>query len=253
MAMAIFCMVTQTEISVENIYCAMSNSLSDISLIIGNMVLSAIILLLSIIAYLKIMPYLIAFISMSTFATCIYITESIMLINFFFVFLLAFLMLSLLGSKLTSNTSELAHENTNLKYEQQLVLDIFSLSKTQLQSYMTLAREKKLKAEVTSELLNILGHDAEKQICENVAYYLKQSKIEFDRIKEHLPELSTSELEICTLILQDKKLKEISLELGKTQSNITCQRTNIRNKLGLQKSDNLALFLKKRMNVSIYR
>ncbi|MEG1660470.1 MAG: LuxR family transcriptional regulator, partial [Bacteroides sp.] len=104
-----------------------------------------------------------------------------------------------------------------------------------------------LPPEKTAKLLELLGGAAEQQIRKNVTYYLKQSAIEFEKLNERLPELTTSEIEICSLILKEKKLKELSQELGKSPSNITCQRTNIRSKLGLKKEENLHQFLIKRM------
>lgn len=96
-----------------------------------------------------------------------------------------------------------------------------------MHSYMMLAREKKLAPERTAEILTTAGDAAEKRIRENVAHYIRQSSIDFDNLQKRLPELSPSELEICSLILKEKKLKEISELLGKSCSNITCQRTNI--------------------------
>ncbi|MEG0498758.1 MAG: hypothetical protein RR522_02640, partial [Alistipes sp.] len=129
----------------------------------------------------------------------------------------------------------------------QHMLDVFHLSDKQLQSYIALASEARLDTATTANLLNSLGDDAQRRIRDNVAYYLQQSAIEFGRLRERLPELSTSELQICALILKDKKLKEICADLNKSSSNITCQRTNIRAKLGLEKGENLHQFLKNRI------
>ncbi|MEG1564646.1 MAG: hypothetical protein RR365_13110 [Bacteroides sp.] len=248
-AISVLCVLTQIEISSETIYCAFQNRPYYIALIIGNMVLSAIVLLLSIMAYLRAIPYVVAALSMLGFGAGVYLTGSEVLLNFFLVFFLAFLALSFLGWKLTANTSELERENSNLKEEQQQVLDVLQVSKEQMQSYMTLAQnqEQKLPPEKTAKLLELLGGAAEQQIRKNVTYYLKQSAIEFEKLNERLPELTTSEIEICSLILKEKKLKELSQELGKSPSNITCQRTNIRSKLGLKKEENLHQFLIKRM------
>jgi DNA-binding NarL/FixJ family response regulator len=70
------------------------------------------------------------------------------------------------------------------------------------------------------------------------------SKQNLERV---FPELSSSEREICYLILQNKKLSEIGILLNKTESNITTQRGNIRKKLGMNPSDNLQKVLEKRI------
>jgi len=51
--------------------------------------------------------------------------------------------------------------------------------------------------------------------------------------------LTPSEIEICDLILKEKKMNEILQILGKSQGNVTSRRTNIRRKLGLSPADNL--------------
>ncbi|MEG2755505.1 MAG: LuxR C-terminal-related transcriptional regulator [Mucinivorans sp.] len=246
-SLALLCIVTQLELSAETIFCIIHSSPYNLALTIGNMVLSAIILLLSVIAHLNVMPYVVAAMSMAGYAISILITGSEVISNFFFVFLLLFILLSVLGWKLNSNTTALEHENSELKDEQQQVLNMFHMSKEQMRSYVTLARKKRLKPEKTAELLKSLGGNAERQIRDNVAYYIKQTSIDLENIRERMPELTASETEICALILKDKKLKEISQELDKSPSNITCQRTNIRTKFGLKKEDNLYLFLVKKM------
>ncbi|MEG1606863.1 MAG: LuxR C-terminal-related transcriptional regulator [Mucinivorans sp.] len=246
-SLALLCIVTQLELSAETAFCIIHSNPYNLALTIGNMVLSAIILLLSVIAHLNVMPYVVAAMSMAGYAISILITGSEVISNFFFVFLLLFILLSVLGWKLNSNTTALEHENSELKDEQQQVLNMFHMSKEQMRSYVTLARKKRLKPEKTAELLKSLGGNAERQIRDNVAYYIKQTSIDLENIRERMPELTASETEICALILKDKKLKEISQELDKSPSNITCQRTNIRTKFGLKKEDNLYLFLVKKM------
>ena len=58
-------------------------------------------------------------------------------------------------------------------------------------------------------------------------------------LSEVFPELTPSEIEICRLVILGKTLKEVCEILGKSESNITCQRSNIRKKIGLKPSDNL--------------
>lgn len=235
------------ELSAETIYCAINKSTYDIALILANISLSSIVLLLSIISYLRIVPIVVAALSLTTYGIGIYMTGNDELASFFVVFFIVFLALTLLGRSMIRNIARLDRENAELKDEKQEILNVFHLTEQQMNSYMRLSREKGIEPEKTAEILMAVGTVAEKRILDNVAHYVRQSSIEFDKLHERLPELSASELEICVLILKEKKLKEIVEILGKSESNITCQRTNIRAKLGLEKSDNLHQFLKKRM------
>lgn len=155
---------------------------------------------------------------------------------------------ALLGRSMIRNIARLDKENTELKDEKQEILNVFHLTEQQMRSYMALARDKGIDPEQTAEILTAVGAVAEKRILDNVAHYVRQSTIEFDKLRERLPELTTSELEICALVLKEKKLKEIIALLGKSRGNITCQRTNIRSKLGLQPQDKLLEVLRKRVD-----
>ena len=77
--------------------------------------------------------------------------------------------------------------------------------------------------------------------------HLVKKSTQLATIAEAFPELSVSETEICRLILQGKKQSEICAILGKTQGNITSQRTHIRAKLNLKPKDNLGEALLKRL------
>lgn len=246
-ALSFFCLVLQIELSAETVYSAFNKSEYDVALIIANMSLSSVVLLLAVITYLRIVPYLIVVLSLSSYTLSIYITESATLANFFLVFFIIFVALSLLGHSMIHNISSLDRENAELRDEQQELLSAFNLTREEMNSYMALAREKKLEPEKTAEILANVGNAAKTHIVNNIAHYIRQSSIEFDKLNERLPELTPSELEICALILKEKKLKEIVELLGKSRGNITCQRTNIRAKLGMQPGDNLLEVLKKRM------
>lgn len=88
-------------------------------------------------------------------------------------------------------------------------------------------------------LLNSFSEGARQEIIDNVTTLINQRKGRIERLHQALPELSQSELEIASLIVVGKKLKDICLQLKKTESNVTCQRTNIRRKMGLKKGDDL--------------
>ena len=51
-------------------------------------------------------------------------------------------------------------------------------------------------------------------------------------------------------MLQGYKLKEMCELLGKTESNVTCQRSNIRAKLGLKRGDDLRACLLEMSKIS---
>ena len=58
--------------------------------------------------------------------------------------------------------------------------------------------------------------------------------------------LTNSERVICQMVLEGKMLKEICIELNKSESNITSQRSHIRKKLNMDRKDDLRRELEKR-------
>lgn len=116
-----------------------------------------------------------------------------------------------------------------------------------MKAYIALALEKHDLAK-TTHLLSLMGATSQKNVIDNVTEFLKQQELEKHDIASVFPDFTPSELNICRLILQGKKQGEICNILNKSESNISTQRANIRKKLGLQTSQDLAEALAERMN-----
>ena len=74
----------------------------------------------------------------------------------------------------------------------------------------------------------------------NVASQIEQMQAnERKDMRERFPTLTPAELDVCRLVAQGLTLKEISITLGKSVSNASTVRGNIRKKLGLEQDDDL--------------
>ena len=74
----------------------------------------------------------------------------------------------------------------------------------------------------------------------NVASQIEQMQTnERKDMRERFPMLTPAELDVCRLVAQGLTLKEISITLGKSVSNVSTVRGNIRKKLGLEQDDDL--------------
>ena len=74
----------------------------------------------------------------------------------------------------------------------------------------------------------------------NVASQIEQMQTnERKDMRERFPMLTPAELDVCRLVVQGLTLKEISITLGKSFSNVSTVRGNIRKKLGLEQDDDL--------------
>lgn len=239
---------TQLEILGELLNCALNPSNYHMQLIVGNLVLSGVLIMLAIVAYLRFVPIILSTICMSMYTLCIFITDSPSLKNFYILYFFVFATICVLGERLIYVVKTLQNENQNLKKEEVELLQILRLNKQQVKAYVEFSKKDKPTSEDAERLLELMGERSQRNIINTVSCYLTEKQTKIDRIAKAFPELTASEHEICRLILQGKKLGEICETLGKTENNVTAHRGHIRKKLGLMPQENLKKALENRMN-----
>ena len=109
-----------------------------------------------------------------------------------------------------------------------------------------LADLKDEEKDVAVNLMSRLRPEQQQKILDRAAEQLKtseQSRKAWDLV---CADLTNSERVICHMILEGKSLKEICIELNKSESNITSQRSHIRKKLNMDRKDDLRRELEKR-------
>jgi DNA-binding CsgD family transcriptional regulator len=235
----ILCTANQLSVLFEMGQCLMNDHPQQIALIMGYMVLSGFNMALVLMTYVRTVPFVLAALAMIGYGVCCWATREVVLVGMLPLFVGCFFVTALLGSRLNSNAGRLQQEKDVLQEDEQQILSLFGMSKDKLMAYVSMARTRGLPLNETAALLEIVGPGARETIRENVLRYFRQQEIDYSNLQARLPELSASEIAICDLILKEKKLKEIARLLDKTESNITCQRANIRKKLGLTSSENL--------------
>ena len=109
-----------------------------------------------------------------------------------------------------------------------------------------LADLKDEEKDMAVNLMSRLSPELQQNILDRAAEQLKnseESKRAWDLV---CAELTNSERVICQMVLEGKMLKEICIELNKSESNITSQRSHIRKKLNMDRKDDLRRELEKR-------
>ena len=109
-----------------------------------------------------------------------------------------------------------------------------------------LADLKDEEKDVAVNLMSRLSPEQQQNILDRAAEQLKnseESKRAWDLV---CADLTNSERVICQMVLEGKMLKEICIELNKSESNITSQRSHIRKKLNMDRKDDLRRELEKR-------
>ena len=115
-----------------------------------------------------------------------------------------------------------------------------------------LADLKENEKDMALNLLNRLSDEQQQNILNRAVEQLKsseESKKAWDLV---CIDLTNSERQICQMVLEGKSLKEICIELNKSESNITSQRSHIRKKLNMDRKDDLRRELEKRFCEAIY-
>lgn len=239
--------VVQLFTCTEMIICALSPTEYNLMLIVGNMTLLAANVMFSLIAYLKNIPLILGGVSMLTYIACAVITDDENLKNFSVLYLAMFAAVTVLGNLLVNNIRKLNEENSELKHDEEEILNVLMMGKEQVMAYVRLSK-RRCEAPETKTLLGLLDDKARSNIIRNVTEAVAFMEMERNSLNSVFPELSPSEIEICRLVIMGKSLSEVCAVLGKSESNITCQRSNIRKKLGLKPSDNLKKVLQFRFN-----
>lgn len=122
-------LLTQTATSVENLICAFSPSSFHINLITANMMLSAIAMMLAVLAYLRWVPTIIAATSLLTFGICTLITRDEGLMCFLGVFTFIVVIVCILGERVIRNYQKLQSENSGLKSDERSLMMALRLNK----------------------------------------------------------------------------------------------------------------------------
>lgn len=238
---------TQVFIGMDILYSAFVPTLKDNTMVILiNMLILAGNMFFSLAAYQARLTRWLVGIALGVYLVCVIVTGNESLRNHFFMMLLILLFISVLSLGIARNGEYLVNANKILQREEEELLQVLRINKKQIKAYVALAKERH-DVKQTEHLLDLLGEASQKNVIDNVLQYIQTRELSKQNLERVFPELSSSEREICYLILQNKKLSEIGILLNKTESNITTQRGNIRKKLWMNPSDNLQKVLEKRI------
>ena len=245
--LSVMTLATQLALSADTVFSAITPQIpNNYMVIIVNMILLSDNIIVSLSTYLTRTTQVSVAMAITTYILCIGITNDAVLKDYAFMLLVVLAFFSFLGFRITKNAERLESENMTLRQDEAELLQIPRLNKTQVKAYIKLASGRH-NTEHTRRLLNLLGERSQRNLLANVIEFLQLRETEKNMIAQALPELTPSETDICQLILRNKKLSEVCAILGKTESNISTQRANIRRNLKMKPSDNLQQILEQRM------
>lgn len=236
----------QTVTSVRIFLLITGNEQSATMMVSVNLALSYIIVLLSVMGMLRKIPILCTAINLLTCIAASFFfwkpayTEMLIFYGFMEIITCCYSALSI--HLIDDANRELADYSTTLDQ----VLHVFNMSKTELVSLLQVMRNSKTGGLQSPEALAKLTYQTKQNIT-HAAEELEAMKVrENGDLHKRYPQLSESELLVSRLVAEGKTLKEIAAELGKSTSNVSTVRGNIRKKLGLSPDDDLKKILRQK-------
>lgn len=239
----------QLEIMIEMIYMAHADGyLMGASGVLGNTTLLGILLILSITAYIRYMPYVQTCMTVGTLVACAYITKDTNLWHLTPVLGFAFIVLSAMGDRLVHGVRSLQSTKDSLAKEQDKIFEFLNMNKEELFKLIHLTQRKKMSDKQKSKLLELLDEHTKTSVLEAAAEVVEQKKRNLSLLDNRELGLTPYEKQVCLMILKEMTVADIARKLGKTPSSITSVRASIRSKLKLQKEENLHEALKRLVN-----
>lgn len=119
------------------------------------------------------------------------------------------------------------------------VLNVFNMRKSELLALLKLAKAQDTTAVYDKELMAQLDNKTLQNIKKVASQIEHMQACQRKDMSERFPMLTPAKLDVCRLVEQGLTLKDISTALGKSVSNVSTVRGNIRKKLGLAQDDDL--------------
>lgn len=239
----------QVEICAQMLYLCADGSGDTAALVLQDAFLSLLLIMISIVACLRYTPIIISVLSLLTYVACMVITHSATLGNFLPIYLVVLVGVVIYESVASANARHLQAENQQIKKELFDFMRITGLSLDDMKGITSLSEGSAAKKEKTRELLNQMDARVRDNIVGGVLAVKAQNDSSRETLMAAFSNLTPTQISICQLILQDKKLSEICRILGKTENNISAQRSKIRASLELSPQQQLKEALQLRLNL----
>lgn len=126
------------------------------------------------------------------------------------------------------------------------ILHTFSMSQSELIAYLQLCRSTKPNEQNVTLFFDQLDEQSKHNLIHAVETLKSEREAEQLEYAKAFPHFTETELEVCRLVVAGRTLNEIARIMGKSSSNVSTVRGNIRKKLNMQPQDNLQAVLKER-------
>ncbi|RRD02758.1 helix-turn-helix transcriptional regulator [Prevotella sp. OH937_COT-195] len=164
-------------------------------------------------------------------------------------FVILFLVLNistyLLSVIIQHGVRDMQREKNSFKSFRTNILRTLHITQEELDAFLELCEDRKPYEKYEPLLFGLLDERKKHNFLRAVDKLQKKHAAEQQDFARKFPMLSKVELEICRLVAYGKPVSEIAIITGKSISNVSTVRGNIRKKLGLDRNTDLRAFLVK--------
>ena len=139
---------------------------------------------------------------------------------------------------------EIHQENKDYQDTHNSILTAFNMNQSELIAYLQICRAKEPNSKHIDMLLSQLNEQSKHNLIHAAMVLKKKHDAQQLELSKCFPSLTQTELEVSRLVVEGKTLGEIALIMGKTTTNISTVRGNVRKKLGLHPNEALEEKLK---------
>lgn len=212
-------------------------------LIIGYQVLTIIGLFFLVMAFVRITPFIVSGISLTVYVfTALYLREpSLWKIFSHLVFVELFI--SVVGELLRRNVMTVAKENKEMHHREAALMRAVRLNSREMEAYLRMGNNNDPTMKEADRFFAMLKPKSKRNLLNAVRLYLNGHIKDGTGLALLFPSLTKSERDVCQLILQGMKRREIATHLGKSEKNIDVVRTHVRRKLNVPADQELSQYL----------
>ena len=235
--------VSQITVICRFVYFSLVRPEHYLQFIILNQTVSLLTVVLLVMCFVKYMPIIITLISLVTYGFVSFYLKDASLLKLFMFFFGTTLMLCGMGELLRRNIKNLQTEATGQHCSNPALMYAVKLNEQEIEAYLRISSSKELSPEEADRLFDKFKPKSRHNLIHLVRQHLRSHLLDDCDLTRLCPTLTKSEVDVCNLILQDKKRSEICRLLDKTEKNIDVVRSHVRKKLNVPADQDLKNFL----------
>lgn len=152
-----------------------------------------------------------------------------------------------LGVLTNKNFHIITEQNALYKQNESALMSVVRMNRKEIYSFIDICSKSSPTEDDLKQFFDLLSDNAERNISKAVEWRKARLHAGKDSLMAIFPKFTKTEIEVCRLIIQGKKLSEICSLTYKSENNVNAVRSHMRKKLGLNPTDDLRDSLIKRI------